>query len=74
MFLVCRWVGRRFEARLSVTAALSVWLVYFLIDITVLVFAGEIGRLALLFVISFVTKLAAAYLGGLAARKRAIGA
>src|ERR687896_2083330 len=74
MFLVCRWIGRRFEARLSVTAALFVWLVYFLIDITVLVFAGEIGRLALLFVISFVTKLAAAYLGGLAARKQAIEA
>jgi hypothetical protein len=74
MFLACRWVGRRFEARLSVTAALLVWLVYFLIDITALVFAGELGRLALLFVISFVTKLAAAYLGGLAARRQATGA
>jgi UPF0716 family protein affecting phage T7 exclusion len=74
MFLVCRWIGRKFVARLSVTAALCVWLVYFLIDITVLVFAGELGRLALLFVISFVTKLAAAYLGGLAARKQAAGA
>jgi len=74
MFLVCRWVGRRFAARLSVTAALLVWLVYFLIDISVLVFAGELSRVAVLFVISFVTKLAAAYLGGLAARKQAIGA
>jgi hypothetical protein len=74
MFLACRWVARRFEARLSVTAALLVWLVYFLIDITALVFAGEIGRLALLFVISFVTKLAAGYLGGVAARKQAVGA
>jgi hypothetical protein len=74
MFLVCRWIGGRFEARLSVTAALCVWVVYFVIDITVLVFTGEFGRLALLFVISFVTKLAAAYLGGLAARKQAIGA
>jgi hypothetical protein len=69
MFLACRWTAKRFEPRLSVTAALLVWLVYFLIDITVLAFAGELGRLALLFVISFVTKLAAAYLGGLAARK-----
>ena len=74
MFLACRWVGARFEARRGVTAALFVWLVYFLIDITVLVFAGELGGLALLFVISFVTKLAAAYLGGLAARKQATGA
>ena len=74
MFLVCRWIGKKFAARLSVTAALLVWLVYFLIDITVLVFAGEFSRLALLFVISFVTKFAAAYLGGLAARKQVVRA
>lgn len=74
IFLVCRWIGKKFAARFSVTAALLVWLVYFLIDITVLVFAGEFSRLALLFVISFVTKLAAAYLGGLAARKQVVRA
>jgi hypothetical protein len=51
MFLVCRWIGKKFAVRLSATAALLVWLVYFLIDITVLVFAGELSRLALLFVI-----------------------
>jgi hypothetical protein len=74
MFLVCRWVGKKFAARFSLTAALLVWLVYFLIDITVLVFAGEFSRLALLFVISVVTKFAAAYLGGLAARKQVVRA
>ena len=74
MFLVCRWTGEKFAARFSVTAALLVWLAYFLIDITVLVFAGEFRRLALLFVISFVTKSAAAYLGGLSARKQVIKA
>src|SRR5215210_2179699 len=74
MFLVCRWIGKKFAARFSVTAALLVWLVYFLVDITVLVFAGEFKRLALLFVISFVTKFAAAYLGGLSARKQVIKA
>ena len=72
MFLACRWVGGKFSARFSVTAALLVWVVYFLIDITVLVFAGELRRLALLFAISFVTKFAAAYLGGHAARKQAV--
>jgi hypothetical protein len=72
MFLVCRWIGKKFAARFSVTAALLVWLVYFLIDITVLVFAGEFSRFALLFLISFVTKFAAAYLGGLAARKQVV--
>ena len=74
MFLVCRWIGKKFAAPYSVTAALLVWLVYFLIDLTVLVFAGEVSRLSLLFVISFVTKFAAAYLGGLAARKQVVRA
>ncbi len=74
MFLVCRWVGKKFAARFSVTAALLVWLVYFLIDITILVSAGEFRRSALLFVVSFVTKFAAAYLGGLSARKQVIKA
>lgn len=72
MFLACRWIGRNVAARFVITAALLVWLVYFLIDMTVLLFAAELSsRLALLFVISFVTKFAAAYLGGLAARKQA---
>lgn len=69
MFLACRWIGRKFTSRFVITAALLVWLVYFLIDLTVLIFAGELSRLALLFTISFVTKLAGAYFGGLAARK-----
>ncbi len=74
MFLVCRWIGKKFAERFSVTAALLVWLVYFLIDITVLIFAGEFSRLGLLLIISFVTKFAAAYLGGLAARKQVVRA
>ena len=74
MFFACRWIGRKFEARLSLTAALLVWLVYFLIDLTVIIFAGELFRMALIFTISFATKLAAAYLGGLAARKRLVQA
>ena len=74
MFLACRWIGRKFAARFVITAALLVWLVYFLIDITVLMFAGELFRLALVFIISFVTKLAAAYFGGLAARKLVVEA
>ena len=69
MFLACRWIGRKFAARFVITAPLLVWLVYFLIDMTVLLFAGELSsRLALFFIVSFVTKLAAAYFGGLAAR------
>jgi hypothetical protein len=75
MFLACRWIGRKFAARFVITAALLVWLVYFLIDMTVFLFAGELSsRLALLVIISVLTKLAAAYLGGLAARKQVIEA
>ena len=71
MFLACRWIGRKFAARFVITAALLVWLVYFLVDLTVVLFAAEpSSRLLLLFIISFVTKFAAAYLGGLAARKQ----
>ena len=70
LFLVCRWIGKKFAARFVITAALLVWAVYFLIDITIIMFAGELSRVALLFIISFVTKFAAAYLGGLAARKQ----
>ena len=69
MFLAGRWIGRKFAARFAITAALLVWLVYVLIDMTVLLLAAELSsRVALFFIISFVTKFAAAYLGGLAAR------
>jgi hypothetical protein len=71
MFLACRWIGRKFAAGFAVTAALLVWLVYFLIDLTVVLFAAELSStLALVVTISIVTKFAAAYLGGLAARKQ----
>ena len=73
MFLICRWIGKKFPAGLNVTAAILVWLLYFLIDISVVVFAGELRRLTLLVTISFATKFAAAYLGGLAARKQLVG-
>ncbi|HVF72945.1 MAG TPA: hypothetical protein VM940_15185 [Chthoniobacterales bacterium] len=72
MFFVCRWVARKFAPESSMTAALLVWVVYFLIDITALLSAGELGKLALLFAISFATKFAAAYFGGLAARKQLV--
>ena len=41
MFLACRWIGRKFAARYVISAALLVWLVYFLIDMTVLLLAAE---------------------------------
>ncbi len=66
MFLVCRWLSKRWKPHTALKAALSVWLVYMLIDVTVLVAAGATGRVWLFATISQLTKLAAAYLGGVA--------
>ena len=70
MFLAGRWIGKRFPNGNSVKAGVLVWLVYFLIDIAVLFMTDALAGVALLFVISFITKFAAAYLGGLSAQKR----
>ena len=70
MFLAGRWIGGKFPKGNSVKAALLVWLVYFLIDFGVIVAAGALAPIALLFTISFVTKLVAAYFGGLSAGRR----
>ena len=70
MFLAGRWIGRKFPKGNSVKAALLVWLVYFLLDFTIIAAVGSLGQMALLFAISFTTKFAAAYLGGRSAQKR----
>ena len=72
MFLAGRWIGSKFPANKSVKAALAVWLVYFLIDFAVIAASGALAQIAALFTISFLTKLGAAYLGGLSAQKRAM--
>jgi len=60
----------KFPKENSVKAAALVWLVYFLIDLAVVAMVGALAEIAVVFVISFVTKLAAAYLGGLSAQRR----
>ena len=70
MFLAGYLVGGRFSKRNSVKAAVLVWLVYFLIDLAVIIGVGALTQIAVLFVISSAIKLAAAYLGGLYAQKR----
>lgn len=72
MFLAGWWVSGWWEGQFGVKPALVVWLVYFLIDISVLVAAGLTTRIAVLFTVSFLTKLAAAYLGGLVGSHRAL--
>jgi hypothetical protein len=71
MFLAGWWVGGWWEGEFAVKAALLVWLAYALIDIGVLLAAGLTARIAVLFAVSFLTKLAAVYLGALVAGRRA---
>ena len=70
MFLAGRWIGGKFPKGNSVKAALLVWLVYFLIDLSIIAAAGALIQIALLFVVSFSTKFVAAYLGGVLAQRR----
>jgi ABC-type transport system involved in cytochrome c biogenesis permease subunit len=65
MFFAGRWVGGWWGRDFAIKAALVVWLTYALIDITVLLATGLTPRIALLFTISFLTKLAAVYFGAL---------
>lgn len=69
-YFVCRWIGGKWEANFAVKAALHVWLVYALIDLSALTAAGWTVQLAILSFISLTTKLIAAYFGGLAASRK----
>ena len=68
MFLAGWWVGGWWEGEFAIKAALVVWLAYALIDIGVLLAAGLTPRIAVLFAVSLLTKLAAVYLGALVFR------
>jgi hypothetical protein len=71
MFLAGWWVGGWWNGELAVKAALLVWLAYVLIDTVVLLASGMTSRVAVLFAVSFLTKLAAVYVGALVAARRA---
>ncbi len=71
MFLAGWWVGGWWKGEFRVKAALLVWLAYAVIDFSVLLAAGLTPRIAVLFAVSFLTKLAAAYLGASVAGRRA---
>lgn len=69
MFIICRWICRKFDASSSVSTAVLIWLVYFLIDLAIVAAAGQLFRIAIIFITSFATKFAAAYLAGVLVRK-----
>jgi hypothetical protein len=63
MFVAGWWVAGWWEGQFALRAAFIVWAAYAAIDLAVLAAAGFTTRIALLFGVSFLTKLAAVYLG-----------
>ena len=63
MFLAGWWVAGWKAGSPVVRSALVVWAAYAIIDFTILLATGAIGKLAAIFVVSFLTKLAAVYFG-----------
>jgi hypothetical protein len=55
MFMVGWWMGTQ--------PALLVWLIYTLVDFAIIASSGLTVRISVIFVVSFLTKLASAYLG-----------
>ncbi|HEX6280133.1 MAG TPA: hypothetical protein VFZ49_09000 [Pyrinomonadaceae bacterium] len=70
MFLAGYWISGWWEGKFAVQAALTVWLVYVLIDFAVIMAAGLTSRIAILFAVSFITKLAAIYAGAVIGGRR----
>lgn len=67
MFLAGFWVAGWHDGQLGVKGALVIWATYAIIDLGVLLAAGMNTKIAVLFAISFLTKLAAVYVGALLA-------
>ena len=70
MFLAGRSIGGKFPKGNSVKAALLVWLIYSVIDFTAVAASGALAQIWVLLAISFMTKLGAAFLGGMSAQNR----
>ncbi|MEQ1906059.1 MAG: hypothetical protein ABL888_17875 [Pirellulaceae bacterium] len=63
MFLAGWWVAGWWRRSLGIRGALTVWLVYVVIDLTFVLIAGITFSVGILFSVSFATKLAAVYWG-----------
>ena len=63
LFLICWWFTRGKTLKNARKAALGIWLIYTVIDLSIVFSAGMTQRLAVLVAISTVTKLLAAWVG-----------
>ena len=63
MFIMCWWLSSHWGPDLAFKSVLGIWIIYVIIDLSVLVAAGMTSRLAILSAISLVTKLLAALSG-----------
>ena len=63
MFLMCRWLSRKWTPEFARNSVLVLWFVYVIIDLAVLFTSGMTSRLAVLASISLITKLIAALFG-----------
>ncbi len=70
MFVVGWWVAGWWRRTLNYRGVFVVWLAYTIIDLSILLIAGLSLGVGLLFVLSFATKLAAAYWGAYVRLKR----
>lgn len=69
-YFVCRWIGGKWEKDFVIKSAISVWIVYALIDVTALIAGGLTFWMAGLMTVSLITKLISAYFGGLSASRK----
>ncbi len=63
LFLLCWWFTRGYHWAFAIKSTLGIWLIYFLIDLAVLLYVGMTSRIAIFLLISAVTKLIAAWYG-----------
>lgn len=71
MFLAGLWISGWWDAKFPTESAITVWLIYAAIDVTVVLAAGVTSRMAILVTISMLTKLAAVYAGAMIGARRA---
>ncbi len=72
MFLAGCWVAGWWQCEGGLRAGFIVWLVYFLIDLAVVLAAGITPQVAGLVFVSFLTKLLAVWIGGRVRKQRRI--